>query len=140
MVRSGLSFGLGLVHRLFREDGVAAVPEELVLRLPRPAWVPALTTIDDAVGPTLALAGDTLRLALDEVLKRSSRIAHQRNIGYRAFCPCSRKSRKSAQMTSSLNPLREPRNRPAGLPELARRSAARTKVPDRSRNRSGLAI
>ena len=62
-----LGFGLGLVHPLFRENGVAAVPEQLVLRLPRPAWVPALTTIDDAEGPMLAVAGDTLRLALDEV-------------------------------------------------------------------------
>src|SRR5215831_10131045 len=33
-----------------------------------------------------------------------------------AFCPCSRKSRRSAQMTSSLSLLREPRSRPAGLP------------------------
>jgi hypothetical protein len=43
------------------------MPEQLVLRLPRPAWVPALTTIDDAVGPVLAVAADALRLALDEV-------------------------------------------------------------------------
>ena len=34
-----------------------------------------------------------------------------------AFSPCCRKSRKSAQMTSSLNALREPRGRPAGLPD-----------------------
>src|SRR5262245_52360269 len=38
-----------------------------------------------------------------------------------AFSPCLRKSRKSAQMTSSLNALREPRGRPAGLPETPRR-------------------
>jgi hypothetical protein len=43
------------------------MPEQLVLRLPGPASVPALTTIDDAVGPVLAVAGDTLRLALDKV-------------------------------------------------------------------------
>ena len=67
MVRSLYGFGLGLVHRLFREKGVPAMPEQLVLRLPGPASVPALTTIDDAVGPVLAVAGDTLRLALDEV-------------------------------------------------------------------------
>ena len=30
--------------------------------------------------------------------------------------PCSRKSRSSAQMTASLNALREPRGRPAGFP------------------------
>src|SRR5262249_53610635 len=34
-----------------------------------------------------------------------------------AFCPCSPKSRKSAPMTSSLSLLREPRSRPAGLPD-----------------------
>src|SRR5262249_40065997 len=33
------------------------------------------------------------------------------------FCPCCRKSRKSAQITSSLSLLREPRSRPAGLPD-----------------------
>ena len=32
-----------------------------------------------------------------------------------AFSPCLRKSRKSAQMTSSLKALREPRARPAGF-------------------------
>src|SRR6516165_12564919 len=32
-----------------------------------------------------------------------------------AFSPCSRKSRRSAQMTSSLSLLREPRSRPAGF-------------------------
>src|SRR6516165_10169599 len=31
-----------------------------------------------------------------------------------AFSPCLRKSRKSAQMTSSLSLLREPRSRPVG--------------------------
>src|SRR5262249_34405678 len=35
-----------------------------------------------------------------------------------AFCPCSRKSRRSAQMTSSLSLLREPRSRPARLPAI----------------------
>jgi hypothetical protein len=35
-----------------------------------------------------------------------------------AFCPCCRKSRKSAQMTSSLSLLREPRSRPAGCVHL----------------------
>src|SRR6516164_4081689 len=34
-----------------------------------------------------------------------------------AFSPCLRKSRRSAQMTSSLSLLREPRGRPAGLPD-----------------------
>jgi hypothetical protein len=38
-----------------------------VLRLPGPSRVPALTTIDNAVGPVAAVAGDALRLALDEV-------------------------------------------------------------------------
>src|SRR5262249_41515593 len=33
-----------------------------------------------------------------------------------AFSPCSRKSRRSAQITSSLSLLREPRSRPAGFP------------------------
>src|SRR5215472_7412126 len=37
-----------------------------------------------------------------------------------AFSPCLRKSRKSAQTTSSLNALREPRGRPAGLPDCPR--------------------
>jgi hypothetical protein len=37
-----------------------------------------------------------------------------------AFSPCLRKSRKIAQMTSSLNALREPRTRPAGLPNAVR--------------------
>jgi hypothetical protein len=32
-----------------------------------------------------------------------------------AFSPCLRKSRRSAQMTSSLSLLREPRTRPAGF-------------------------
>jgi hypothetical protein len=34
-----------------------------------------------------------------------------------AFCPCWRKSRRSAQITSSLSALREPRVRPAGFPK-----------------------
>src|SRR6516162_9437215 len=34
-----------------------------------------------------------------------------------AFSPCLRKSRRSAQMTSSLSLLREPRTRPAGFPD-----------------------
>ncbi len=42
-------------------------PEQLVLRLPGPSRIPALATIDDAVGPVTAVAGDPLRLALDEV-------------------------------------------------------------------------
>jgi hypothetical protein len=40
-----------------------------------------------------------------------------------AFSPCLRKSRKSAQMTSSLNALREPRGRPAGFPRDAQYGA-----------------
>src|SRR5262249_23127889 len=63
----GLGLGLGLVHRLPFKKGVAATPQQLVLRLPGPSRVPALTTIDDTVGPVAAVAGDALRLALDEV-------------------------------------------------------------------------
>src|SRR5262245_49473452 len=63
----GLGLGLGLVHRLARGKGGTATPEQLVLRLSGPSRVPALTTIDDTVGPVAAVAGDALRLALDEV-------------------------------------------------------------------------
>src|SRR5262249_14351431 len=35
--------------------------------LPGPSRIPALATIDDAIGPVVAVAGDALRLALDEV-------------------------------------------------------------------------
>src|SRR5262245_55343808 len=59
----GLGLGPGLVHRLGR--GRRARPEQLVLRLPGPSPVPALATIDDAVGPVAAR--DTLWLALGEV-------------------------------------------------------------------------
>src|SRR5215470_8886773 len=47
-----------------------------------------------------------------------------------AFSPCLRKSRKSAQMTSSLSLLREPRSRPAGLPATGRPGqAGRLRAP-----------
>src|SRR5262249_3984172 len=58
-----LGLGLGLVHRLGR--GRRARPEQLVRRLPGPSVVPALATIDDAVGPVAAR--DTLWLTLHEV-------------------------------------------------------------------------
>src|SRR5262249_23736872 len=54
-------------HRLARGRGGPATPIQLVVWLPGPSWVPALATIDDAVGPVAAVAGDALRLALDEV-------------------------------------------------------------------------
>jgi hypothetical protein len=63
----GLGLGLGQVHRLARGKGGAATPEQLVLRLSGPSRVPALTIIDDTVGPVAAVAGDALWLALDEV-------------------------------------------------------------------------
>src|SRR6516164_4790510 len=47
-----------------------------------------------------------------------------------AFCPCSRKSRRSAQMTSSLSLLREPRSRPAGFPP---RGATHKKLGDKGK-------
>ena len=59
---------LGLVQRLARGRGNAAIPEQLVLRLPRPSRIPALATIDDTVGPVTAVSCDPLRLALDEVV------------------------------------------------------------------------
>src|SRR5262249_567299 len=62
-----LGLGLGLVQRLARGRGTAAIPEQLVLRLPGPSRIPALATIDDAVGPVTTVAGDPLRLALDKV-------------------------------------------------------------------------
>jgi hypothetical protein len=61
----GLGLGLGLVHQMVR--GRRAIPEQLVLRLAGPSRVPAFATIDNAVGPVAAVAGDTLWLALDEV-------------------------------------------------------------------------
>ena len=47
--------------------GRRAIPEQLVLRLAGPSRVPALATIDNAVGPVAAVTRDTLWLALDEV-------------------------------------------------------------------------
>src|SRR5262249_1493474 len=41
-----------------------------------------------------------------------------------AFSPCLRKSRRSAQMTSSLSLLREPRSRPVGFHRLERSEIA----------------
>jgi hypothetical protein len=64
----GLGLGLGLVHRLARRRGGPATPEQLVLWLPGPSRVPALATIDDAIGPVAAVAGDALWLALDAVV------------------------------------------------------------------------
>jgi hypothetical protein len=61
----GLGLGLGLVHQMVR--GRRAIPERLVLRLAGPSRVPAFATIDNAVGPVVAVAGDTLWLAPDEV-------------------------------------------------------------------------
>jgi hypothetical protein len=61
----GSKLGLGLVHQMVR--GRRAFPEQLVLRLAGPSRVPAFATIDNAVGPVAAVAGDTLWLALDEV-------------------------------------------------------------------------
>src|SRR5262249_23239660 len=63
----GRGLGLGLVHRLARGRGGLATPVQLVLWLPGPSRVPALATIDDAVGPVVAVAGDALWLALDAV-------------------------------------------------------------------------
>src|SRR5262249_27190149 len=68
--------GLGLVHRLARGRGGPATPVQLVLWLPGPSRVPALATIDDAVGPVAAVVGDALRLALDAVA--AARDVHQR--------------------------------------------------------------
>jgi len=49
-----------------------------------------------------------------------------------AFSPCLRKSRKSAQMTSSLSLLREPRSRPVGFPSVARRCWSPFSAPRRA--------
>lgn len=56
--------------------GRTPIPEQLVLGLAGSARVPALTTIDDAVGPVSAVAGDALRLARDEVT--AARVVIQR--------------------------------------------------------------
>src|SRR5499427_1872774 len=63
----GLGFGLGLVHHLARGRGGPATPVQLVLWLPGPSRVPALATIDDALGPVVAVAGNALWFALDAV-------------------------------------------------------------------------
>src|SRR5262249_55510749 len=63
----GHSLGLGLIHRLARGGGGPASPVQLVLWLPGPARVPALATINEAIGPVVAVAGDALWLALDAV-------------------------------------------------------------------------
>src|SRR5262249_1920567 len=42
-------------------------PVQLVLWLPGPSRIPALATINDAIGPVVAVAGDALWLALDAV-------------------------------------------------------------------------
>src|SRR5262249_18939836 len=56
--------------------------------------------------------------------RRISRVRHRkytpgcsRRTFAMAFSPCLRKSRNSAQMTSSLSLLREPRSRPVGFPD-----------------------
>lgn len=54
-------------------------PEQLALRLPRTSRVPALATIDDAVGPVAAVAGDALRLALDAVAAKREVTHRTRN-------------------------------------------------------------
>src|SRR5262249_13800928 len=63
----GLGLGLGLVHRLARGRGGPATPVQLVLWLPGPSRIPALATINDAIGPVVAVAGDALWPALDAV-------------------------------------------------------------------------
>src|SRR5262249_38831409 len=74
-----LKFRVGAVLRLAGRNGVTPIPEQLVLRLAGPSRVPALTTIDDAVRPVAAVAGDVLRLARDDVAAARGRIQRPQN-------------------------------------------------------------
>ena len=74
-----LEFRVGAVHRLGCGNGVILIPEQLVLRLPGTSRVPALTTVDDAVRPMAAVAGDALRFARDDVTAARGPIQRAQN-------------------------------------------------------------